>query len=1203
MKNILTPQNFFQRHPAEFVSATKWLLMLIILGGILLTRLESYLLFHSIVELFSIIVAFGVFIVAWNSDTYVKNSYLLVIGIGSLFIAGIDALHTLAFKGMGVFPNLDHNLATQLWLAARYLQALTFLIAPLFIRRNVKKYPTLVVFAFVTGLLLASIFAWKIFPTAYIEGSGLTLFKIVSEYVIIAILIGAIAILWKIRSEFDSAVTKWLIASIIAAIATEFMFTLYTTTTDAANLIGHIFKIIEYYLLYQALVEIGFKVPYDLITEKVKLEEEQLKELEAGVTSTFDAIAELVSIHDKDYKLVRVNKTLANFFGKKPEELIGKTCYEVFHHTDRPWPNCPHTRAMQSEQAVTEEIKDPHLGCPLMVSVSPIFDRYGDFIASVHIAKDITEQKKVEKVLEEQYSTLHSILESSSALIFSVDREYRYTSFNNAHAVVMKAIYGAEIQLGHNLLDYMTVVEDREKARQNLDRALSGEGHTQFSYSGEEKFSRRYFEVTHNPIHIEDGTVIGAAVFSQDVTDRKRAEEALQTANDYNRSLIEASLDPLVTIGPDGTITDVNHATEEATGCKRNELINTDFCDYFTDPEKARSGYQQVFREGAVRDYPLEIRHRNGHTLPVLYNATVYRDEGGNVMGVFAAARDITELKRAEEALREASLYARSLIEASLDPLATISPDGKITDVNQATEAITGTSRERLTGDDFSNYFTEPEKAREGYQKVLAEGLVRDYPLTIRHVSGKTTDVLYNATVYKNEAGETQGVFAAARDITESKRAEAEVARSLVAEKRARGIAETLREANLSLSRTLNLDDVLQNLLQYLERLVPYDSANVMLFESDFKMRIAAMRGYERWTDDDVTHGIIFDLRELPHLNEAITGRKSIFVANTYNQPGWIRYPGTEHVVNWLCIPIVAGNQVIGLYSVDKSEPGFFTEEHRGMAEALAGQAAVAIQNARLHDQIKRANAELEQRVIDRTAQLEAANKELEAFAYSVSHDLRAPLRHIDGFIELLQKNTHMMLDEKNQHYMAVISESAKKMGTLIDDLLSFSRMGRNEMVKTQINPGELIQEVIREFKPEIEERDIKWHIANIPTVTGDRAMLKVVLVNLISNALKFTSLRQQAEIEIGYMAEPKGETVIFVRDNGVGFDMNYANKLFGVFQRLHRAEDFEGTGIGLANVRRIISRHGGRTWAEGKVNNGATFYFSLPLPRTGKLS
>ncbi|MDR3455842.1 MAG: CHASE3 domain-containing protein [Verrucomicrobiae bacterium] len=226
---------------------------------------------------------------------------------------------------------------------------------------------------------------------------------------------------------------------------------------------------------------------------------------------------------------------------------------------------------------------------------------------------------------------------------------------------------------------------------------------------------------------------------------------------------------------------------------------------------------------------------------------------------------------------------------------------------------------------------------------------------------------------------------------------------------------------------------------------------------------------------------------------------------------------------------------------------------------------------------------------------LHVVNKELEAFSYSVSHDLRAPLRHIAGFVDLLQKSAGPALDEKNRRYLKIINDSAGQMGALIDDLLVFSRMSRMELRRGKVSSVALLDEARNTFQNDLKGRQVNWKVGTLPEVEADAAMLRQVWMNLIGNAIKYSRTRDPAEIEVGCDAGGNGEDVFHVRDNGVGFDMKYVDKLFGVFQRLHRADEFEGTGIGLANVRRIISRHGGRTWAEGEINAGATFYFSLP--------
>jgi PAS domain S-box-containing protein len=298
-----------------------------------------------------------------------------------------------------------------------------------------------------------------------------------------------------------------------------------------------------------------------------------------------------------------------------------------------------------------------------------------------------------------------------------------------------------------------------------------------------------------------------------------------------------------------------------------------------------------------------------------------------------------------------------------------------------------------------------------------------------------------------------------------------------------------------------------------------------------------------------------------------------------------------------ISLPILFHGDVVGLFQVANSETDYSEADLQtlgAISEQIAPLLSARLERERAQDALKTLNVELEQRVTDRTERLAAANKELEAFSYSVSHDLRAPLRAIDGFGHILTDDHAHHLCEEGRRVLGVICSEAARMGRLIDDLLAFSKMSRQPMLLTDVDVEAMARDVFDACAAQTGGRTVRLHLQALPTAHADSAMIRQVLVNLISNAIKFTGTRDAARIDIEGRIHGN-ETIYSVRDNGVGFDMRYAGKLFGVFQRLHSDAEFEGTGVGLALVQRIIQRHGGRVWAEGQVDGGAAFYFALP--------
>jgi len=508
------------------------------------------------------------------------------------------------------------------------------------------------------------------------------------------------------------------------------------------------------------------------------------------------------------------------------------------------------------------------------------------------------------------------------------------------------------------------------------------------------------------------------------------------------------------------------------------------------------------------------------------------------VAGIILAGRKISvstaEAMQAQETAAAATMAVQT-VDGMLDGVILTDLRGRITHINKALTEYFGWGREVL-GEPATKLVVDRDGARllSGLTACLERGYERDLECGLLTKDRQEVPVLINASRITDPQGHPLGVIAVIRDMTALRQAEA----ALEAERR--------------------------RLMSLLEELPAY----VNLKAPDYSIKFANRFFRERFGDPG--------------------GRPCYQVMRGYNAPC-----EDCHVMEVL----------------DTHEPQEREWTHRGersyhtydypFADSDGSPLILELgidvtDRKKAEEEVLQLNEELEQRVEKRTAQLEAANRELESFSYSVSHDLRAPLRAIDGFSRILLKDQAEKLDAEGQRVLDIIRTNTQQMGQLIDDLLAFSRLGRRELKAANLDMGGLVQDVVEKLQDPLEDRKVQWDLKPLPEARADRALMHQVLVNLLGNALKFTRSRESAVIEVG-CRRAANEGVYYVKDNGVGFDMQYASKLFGVFHRLHRYEEFEGTGVGLALVQRIIQRHGGRVWAEGQVNGGATFYFSLP--------
>jgi len=605
---------------------------------------------------------------------------------------------------------------------------------------------------------------------------------------------------------------------------------------------------------------------------------------------------------------------------------------------------------------------------------------------------------------------------------------------------------------------------------------------------------------------------------------------------------------------PDGPI-EVNHAFAEMLGYSKEELISRWEEVAFPDDIPETQRITKALLQGEIADarYKKRYLHKNGDVVWTDVSTYLQRDTEGTPEYFITTISDVTKDMLNIQKLLEANLYAENLINNSKAPIIVWDTNYIITWYNPAFALIKGISCADIKGKHISILFP-PDKVNQYLEliRTMTAGERWDVEeIEIINQNGTIYTFLWNSTLlYDADKSSPVAALAQGTDITKR------------------------RDSEKSLKQSIDRYAVLFDTM-------PIGWAeHKMLFKED-------------GTPDDY---IFLDAN--PAFEHFIGDKRSNILGKKASEviPDIKSYE--PNLINFYGQIVITGKQIKSelfmasfnrWYSITsfRNQPGHFVVMYEDITDRKTGE-----------KEIRELNASLEKKVLERTELLETSNKELETFTYSVSHDLRAPLRHISGYVELFINKFKASVPEKGARYLDIVLESTQQMGRLIDDLLAFSRTGRVVINVVKVDMNEVIKEVLSAISGDITGKNIEWIIGNLPLATCDAVMIKLVWVNLILNAVKFSGGKNPASIEIGYHTHPD-KYEFFVRDNGVGFDMKYADKLFGVFQRLHPATQFEGTGIGLANVRRIINKHGGETWAIAEVEKGATFTFTLPREQT----
>ena len=869
------------------------------------------------------------------------------------------------------------------------------------------------------------------------------------------------------------------------------------------------------------------------ITEQQELER-QLRNTEAYTRSLIESNIDALMTTDPLGIITDVNEQMESLTGRTRQELVGTPFKEYF--TDRERAESGIRLALREGRVTNYELTARHVdGTEAVVSynATTFLDQDGKLQGVFAAARAVAEQKVLESQLREQQTYLRGLIESSVDGLITVDSDGFISDVNDT--MCRMTGYSRTEILGTPFADYFT---DSERARDGVRKTFDNEFVTEYQLTLVSR-NRRQLEVSFNASVFKDadGTVKGIFASARDISERTRLEEQLREQQTYLRGLIESSVDGLVTVDPEGFITDVNEQLCRMGGYERQELIGSPFKRYFTNPDFADAGVRRTLAEGVVTNYELVMQNKSGAKATVSFNASVYRGADNRIQGIFASARDISAQARLQKQLGEQEAYNRSLIEASADALFAIAADGVITDVNQEATRLTGYSRKHLVNSRFAQYFVDPELARSGVEQTLSRSRVIGYELVLVTRQGRRITVSFNAGVFTDSAGNAMGILAAAREITEQKELEQQLRDSQV-------YTRSLIESNIDALMTTDQLGVISDVNQQMEELTGRNREE--LIGTAFK---------QYFTDPDrAEDGIRQVLRE---------GRVTNYELTALNRSG------RETVVSYNAATFLdRDGKLLGVFAAarDVTERKSFEEE------------------------LQQKNVELEQ-----------ANLAKDRFLASMSHELRTPLNAIIGFTGTLLMGLPGPLNDEQRKQLTTVRGSGKHLLAIINDLLDLAKVesGTGELQLTTLDCRDVVTGVLGGLEPLASAKGLTFEtrLPEAPvTIRTDNRLLSQIVINLVNNAIKFTE-RGGVTVSLS-QAQDDGvvRTQLAVTDTGVGISPEDSRRLFEAFAQLEAARDTqtEGSGLGLYISQRLAQLLHGQIEVRSVVGRGSTFQLTL---------